>query len=73
MSTPSTAAISGRGRILYYDILERPGFTTNATSRILFDVVEHIENPHPFLEAVLFHVKPGGCARQRPGTDDAVW
>jgi SAM-dependent methyltransferase len=51
----------GRGRILYYDILEkRPEFRDKYDVTILFDVVEHIEDPHPFLEAVLFHVKPGG-------------
>jgi SAM-dependent methyltransferase len=51
----------GRGRVLYYDILEKhPEFRDKYDLAILFDVIEHIEDPYPFLEAVLFHVKPGG-------------
>jgi SAM-dependent methyltransferase len=53
----------GRGRILYYDILERrPEFRERYDVAILFDVVEHIEDTSPFLEAVFFHLKPGGVA-----------
>jgi SAM-dependent methyltransferase len=53
----------GPGRILYYDILEkRPEFCGRYDIVILFDVVEHIEDTQPFLEAVLFHLKPGGTA-----------
>jgi SAM-dependent methyltransferase len=51
----------GGGRILYYDILEkRPEFREHYDVAILFDVVEHIEDTSPFLEAVFFHVKRGG-------------
>lgn len=51
----------GRGRILYYDILEkRQEFRDQYDVAILFDVVEHIEETHPFLDAVFFHLKPGG-------------
>lgn len=28
---------------------------------ILFDVIEHIEDEKPFLDAALYHLKPGGC------------
>jgi SAM-dependent methyltransferase len=53
----------GGGRILYYDILEkRSDFREKYDLTILFDVVEHIENTEPFIEAVLFHLKPGGVA-----------
>jgi SAM-dependent methyltransferase len=51
------------GRILYYDILEkRPEFREQYDVAILFDVVEHIGETLPFLEAVFFHLKPGGVA-----------
>jgi SAM-dependent methyltransferase len=51
----------GRGRVLYYDILEkRQEFRDQYDVAILFDVVEHIEKTHPFLDAVFFHLKPGG-------------
>jgi SAM-dependent methyltransferase len=51
----------GGGRILYYDILEkRQEFRDRYDVAILFDVIEHIEATQPFLEAALFHLKPGG-------------
>jgi SAM-dependent methyltransferase len=51
----------GVARVLYYDILERrPEFRDRYDVIILFDVIEHIEPTRPFLEAVLFHLKPGG-------------
>jgi SAM-dependent methyltransferase len=51
----------GRGRVLYYDILEqRAGFVAAYDVVILFDVLEHIDATQPFLDAVLNHVKPGG-------------
>jgi 2-polyprenyl-3-methyl-5-hydroxy-6-metoxy-1,4-benzoquinol methylase len=51
----------GRGRILYYDILEkRQEFREQYDVAILFDVVEHVEKTHPFLDAAFFHLKPGG-------------
>jgi SAM-dependent methyltransferase len=51
----------GGGRILYYDVLEkRPEFKDAYDVTILFDVLEHIEDTLPFLEAVLYHLKPGG-------------
>jgi SAM-dependent methyltransferase len=52
---------AGRGRILYYDILEkRRELREQYDVAVLFDVVEHIEKTRPFLDAVFFHVKPGG-------------
>jgi len=51
----------GGGRIFYYDVLEkRPAFKDAYDVTILFDVLEHIEDTLPFLEAVLYHLKPGG-------------
>jgi len=51
----------GLERVLYYDVLERSAeFRGRYDVAILFDVVEHIEHPRPFLEAVLLHLKPGG-------------
>jgi SAM-dependent methyltransferase len=52
---------AGMGRVLYYDILEkRPELHEHYDVVILFDVVEHIEHTLPFLDAVFFHLKPGG-------------
>jgi 2-polyprenyl-3-methyl-5-hydroxy-6-metoxy-1,4-benzoquinol methylase len=49
------------GRVLYYDILERASdLKERYDIAILFDVIEHIEHTRPFLEAVFFHLKPGG-------------
>ncbi len=43
------------------DISEkRPEFRELYDVIILFDVVEHIEPTRPFLQAALFHLKPGG-------------
>ncbi len=51
----------GRGRLLYYDITEqRSPFTGSYDVALLMDVIEHIEDPIPFLRAVLNHLKPGG-------------
>jgi SAM-dependent methyltransferase len=51
----------GRGRTLYYDILEcREAFREAYDVVILYDVLEHIEHTRPFVDAVLAHLKPGG-------------
>jgi SAM-dependent methyltransferase len=51
----------GVDRVLYYDVLEkREEFRDRYDVAILFDVIEHIEPTTPFLDAVLFHLKPGG-------------
>jgi 2-polyprenyl-3-methyl-5-hydroxy-6-metoxy-1,4-benzoquinol methylase len=44
-----------------YNVLDRkPQFAAKYDLLVLFDVLEHIEQEKPFLEAVLFHLKPGG-------------
>lgn len=55
------SAKPGRGKTFYYDIMEkRPEWADRYDAMILFDVLEHIENTQPFLDAILFHLKPGG-------------
>ncbi len=50
-----------RGRTLLYDIFDRkPELENFYDVVILFDVIEHIESTHAFLEAVLYHLKPQG-------------
>jgi SAM-dependent methyltransferase len=52
---------AGVRRVLYYDILEkREEFRDRYDIIVLFDVIEHIEHTKPFVDAVLFHLKPGG-------------
>lgn len=56
-----TGAGRGRGRTLYYNVLEEaPGFVGAYDVVILFDVLEHIVETGPFLRSVLRHLKPGG-------------
>ncbi len=51
----------GRGRTLYYDILEeRPELIEGYDIVLLFDVLEHIEQTQPFIKALLSHLKVGG-------------
>src|ERR1051326_4693625 len=51
----------GRGRTLYYDILEeRAGLKESYDIVLLFDVLEHIEQTQPFIKSLLFHLKVGG-------------
>ena len=53
----------GVERVLYYDVLEKhEEFRELYDVAILFDVIEHIEHTRPFLDAVLFHLKPGGTS-----------
>lgn len=55
------AAKDGRGRTYYYDILEkRADWAEKYDAVTLFDVLEHIEDTRPFLDAILFHLKPNG-------------
>jgi SAM-dependent methyltransferase len=50
-----------RGEALLYDVEDRhPQFAGRYDFVLLFDVLEHIDDPRAFLEAVLFHVKEGG-------------
>jgi len=54
-------AKAGRGRTLYYDVLEeRPGFVGEYDAVILFDVLEHIADTQGFLRSVIRHLVPGG-------------
>ena len=51
----------GRGRTLYYDIMEeRDEFHEHYDFIILFDVLEHLSAPEAFLRSALGHLKPGG-------------
>jgi SAM-dependent methyltransferase len=50
-----------RGRTLYYDVTEeRPELTGRYDAVVLFDVIEHVPEPGPFLRSVVRHLKPGG-------------
>lgn len=49
----------GRGRILYYDVLEeRLGASYDLV--LAFDVIEHLRSVRPFLASAAGHVKPAG-------------
>jgi 2-polyprenyl-3-methyl-5-hydroxy-6-metoxy-1,4-benzoquinol methylase len=49
------------GHNLLYNIFEcRSEFKERYDFLILFDILEHIEKTHEFLEAALYHAKPGG-------------
>jgi SAM-dependent methyltransferase len=51
----------GRGRTALYNIHDRaPSLAARYDALILFDVIEHIENPTEFLLSALYHLKPGG-------------
>lgn len=55
------AAPSGRGSIRYYDVEERRAAYLESYDVVTCsDVIEHIAEPGPFLEAVVDHLKPGG-------------
>jgi len=50
-----------RGEVYLYDIFDRQHFLKDYYDfLVLYDVIEHIDNVKPFLEAGLFHLKPGG-------------
>lgn len=51
----------GRGKIFVYDIYERrEEFHEAYDVVVLYDVLEHIEHTPDFVDAVMFHLKPGG-------------
>ena len=51
----------GRGRILFYDILEqRSELSESYDILLMMDVLEHIETTGPFLQAAAAHLRPGG-------------
>ena len=50
-----------RGETLLYDVRDcRPELLTLYDAALLFDVLEHLAEPAPFLAAIVHHVKPGG-------------
>jgi SAM-dependent methyltransferase len=52
---------ASRGRTLCYDVLRpHPDLLDVYDVVLLFDVLEHVEDRRPFLDATLRHVKPGG-------------
>jgi SAM-dependent methyltransferase len=51
----------GRGRTALYNIHDRaPALAARYDAIILFDVIEHIEDPASFMSSALYHLKPGG-------------
>jgi 2-polyprenyl-3-methyl-5-hydroxy-6-metoxy-1,4-benzoquinol methylase len=51
----------GRGRTALYNIHDRaPDLAAKYDAIVLFDVIEHIENPTEFMSSALYHLKPGG-------------
>lgn len=49
------------GQTMRYDVRDRhPELRQHYDFVILFDVLEHIDDTQPFLEAVVYHLKPGG-------------
>jgi SAM-dependent methyltransferase len=55
------AARPGRGRILYYDVLERASSMVGRYDAVfLFDVIEHVEHARELLAAALAHLRPSG-------------
>ncbi len=53
--------VKGRGRLLCYDILEvQKPLLECYDYLLLFDVLEHLAEPRPFLHACLEHLKTGG-------------
>jgi len=54
-------AESGRGKLMFYDVLEqRRSLMQVYDIAILYDVLEHIRDPKPFVSSVLGHIKSGG-------------
>jgi SAM-dependent methyltransferase len=53
--------LSRRSKVCNYDIFRRdPSLQQRFDVIFLFDVLEHIPDEDAFLQAVLFHLKPGG-------------
>ena len=51
-----------RSSVCCYDICQRaPQFHRRFDCIVMFDVLEHIDDEDGFLQAVMFHLAPGGC------------
>lgn len=51
----------GRGRTALYNIHDRaPALAAGYDAILLFDVIEHIDDPVSFMNSALYHLKPGG-------------
>lgn len=51
-----------RGRTLYYDVTEeRPELLGTYGAVVLFDVLEHLDDPRALLRSALRHLAPGGA------------
>jgi SAM-dependent methyltransferase len=49
------------GKVYFYDIFQKdPQFAEKYDGAVLFDILEHLSDPPKFLEALRFHLKPGG-------------
>jgi SAM-dependent methyltransferase len=55
--------LSRNSRVICYDVYQKdPSFRQRFDLIFLWDVLEHIANEDPFLEALRFHLAPGGKA-----------
>jgi len=55
------ASVARSSRICCYNIFDqREDLRERYDTILLFDVLEHIEETTPFLDALVFHLKPGG-------------
>jgi SAM-dependent methyltransferase len=56
-----TRARPGRGRLFYYNIFEQhQQFLEAFDYMFLFDVLEHIRDTGPFVDSLVWHLRPGG-------------
>jgi SAM-dependent methyltransferase len=52
---------AGRGRVLFYDLHDRlERFREAYDLIVLYDVLEHVVDTGPFIDSLLYHLKPGG-------------
>lgn len=55
------SSIAARGEVYHYNVFDRrPEFAGKYDLLFLFDVLEHLDDDLGFLQACLFHLKPGG-------------